>query len=52
MHYFGAVLYALSYDFEIFKRMSHNLELHVLSFQKMWFVGVDKKNESAIVIRM
>ena len=25
--------YALSYDFEIFKRMSHNLEL--LSFQKM-----------------
>ena len=36
----------LSYDFEIFKAMSHNLEL--LNFQKMlWFVGVYKKNESA-----
>ena len=36
--------YALSYDFEIFKGTSHNLEL--LSFQKMYgLLGVYKKNE-------
>ena len=42
--------YALSYYFEIFKGMSHNLEL--LSFQKMYGLsGVYKKNESATAIR-
>ena len=37
----AAVYYALSHDFEIFKGMTHNLEL--LSFQKMFglsgFIG-------------
>ena len=40
--------YAISYNFEISKGMSHNLELS--SFQKMHGLKVYKKNESARAI--
>ena len=43
--------YALSYDFEIFKGMSHNLELLMKLSENVWFVWVYKKGESATAIR-
>ena len=43
--------YAISYDFEIFKGMSHNLPGNIKLSENVWFVGVYKRNESATEIR-
>ena len=40
---------ALSYNFEILKGMSHNLELKLS--ENVWFVEVYQKNESVTAIR-